>query len=105
MKRKAFGLGIFLVFGLILITYGAQERAEMALINGRIYTVAEQNPWAEALAVREGRIVALGTTAEIQRLIGPQTRVIDAEVTLSFPGSSILTATSPREDDPLPNST
>ena len=60
--------------------------AEMMLVNGRIYTVDARNPWAEAVAVRGGRIAAVGTTAEIRRLAGPETRVLDLKGAFVLPG-------------------
>jgi len=60
--------------------------AELALVNATIITVDDENPRAEALAVRAGRIVAVGTTEEIGRLIGKDTRVIDAQGKTVTPG-------------------
>lgn len=51
--------------------------ADLVLLNGRIYTLEASQPWVEALAVRGNRIAAIGTTADIRRLGGPQTRTID----------------------------
>ena len=51
--------------------------AELVLLNGRIYTLDTARPWAEALAVRRGRITAVGSTAEIKALAGPQTTSLD----------------------------
>jgi predicted amidohydrolase YtcJ len=50
---------------------------DLALVNGRLYTLDAARPWAEALAVRRGRIVAVGSTAEIRKLAGPQTTTLD----------------------------
>jgi predicted amidohydrolase YtcJ len=51
--------------------------ADLVARNGGIYTLDETRPWAEALAVSGGRIVALGSNAEIAPWIGPATRVVD----------------------------
>ena len=56
------------------------------MVNARIYTVNAQQPWAEALAIRGGTILAVGNTREINRYRGPQTRVIDAHSRLVLPG-------------------
>ena len=57
---------------------GAQPtRADLVLVNGSVVTVDSQRPRAEAVAVRGDRIIAVGTSAEIRRLTGPGTRVID----------------------------
>lgn len=60
--------------------------ADLVLRNGRIVTVDDRVPEAQALAARGGRIVAVGTTAEIVRYIGPATQVIDLNGRLAIPG-------------------
>jgi predicted amidohydrolase YtcJ len=64
----------------------AQTPADAVLLHARIYTVNAQQPWADALAIRSGNIVAVGTEAEIQNYRGPSTRVIDAGGRLVLPG-------------------
>ena len=44
---------------------------ELVLINGQVLTVDAQFAVAEAVAVRDGRILAVGSSAEIRRLIAP----------------------------------
>ncbi|MBI3664431.1 MAG: amidohydrolase [Acidobacteria bacterium] len=58
----------------------------MMITNAKIYTVNPQKPWAEALAIRGDKIVAVGSAAEIERYRGPATRVIDAKKHLVLPG-------------------
>jgi predicted amidohydrolase YtcJ len=60
--------------------------ADLVLTNGRIVTVDEGRPEAEAIAVSKDRIQALGTAAEIKPLIGPNTQVIDLQGRLAIPG-------------------
>jgi len=64
----------------------AQERADLLLVNGRIYTLNTRQPWAEALAIRGGRIVAVGTTKEMEAYRGPLSKTIDAHGHLVLPG-------------------
>ncbi len=64
----------------------AQAPADLVLRNGRIMTVDSSGPQAQALAVRGSRIVAIGTTAQINRLVGRNTRVIDLAGRLAVPG-------------------
>lgn len=52
--------------------------ADLIVVNGRILTVDDDNPRAEAIAVKDGRIAAVGDKAAIADLRGPATRVIDA---------------------------
>jgi hypothetical protein len=64
----------------------AEEAADILLLRGRVWT-AEANPaWAEAVAVRAGRVVAVGTTNEVETLRGPKTEVIHLGGRLVLPG-------------------
>src|SRR6188472_4295169 len=60
--------------------------ADLVLTNGRIVTVDEGRPEAEAIAVSKDRIQALGTAAQIKTMIGPNTQVIDLQGQLAIPG-------------------
>jgi predicted amidohydrolase YtcJ len=60
--------------------------ADLVLTNGRIVTVDDGRPEAQAIAIGKDRIQALGTAAEIKPLIGPTTQVIDLQGQLAIPG-------------------
>ena len=60
--------------------------ADLALINGVIYTGDSAKPRVEAIACRGEQIVATGTTAEIRKLIDAKTRVIDLKGGFAMPG-------------------
>jgi len=60
--------------------------ADMVLINGTIATVDEQNPSVEAIAFKADRIIQLGTTADIQKLVGETTEVVDLKGNFAMPG-------------------
>jgi len=60
--------------------------ADLALVGGKIVTMAEASPTAEALAVRGDRIVAVGDEASVRRLVGRDTTVIDLQGRLAVPG-------------------
>jgi len=64
----------------------AVRPADLVLRNGKIVTVDEGRPVAEALAVSGDTIVFVGPNQEIQRYIGPATRVIDLRGGLATPG-------------------
>src|SRR5687767_6019850 len=64
----------------------AVEPATLVLRNGKIVTVEDKMPEAQAVAIRGDRIVALGTDIGIQRYIGPATKVIDLGGQLAIPG-------------------
>lgn len=60
--------------------------ASLILKVGRIWTGDPEKPRAEAVAVRAGAIVAVGTAAEVLTLKGPMTRVIDRPGDFAMPG-------------------
>lgn len=62
--------------------------AETILLNARILTMDPEAPGAEAVALAGGRILAVGSTADIQALAGPATRIIDAGGNTLLPGFS-----------------
>jgi predicted amidohydrolase YtcJ len=60
--------------------------ADLVLTNGRIVTVDDGRPEAQAIAISRDRIQALGTADEIKSMIGPNTQVIDLHGQLAIPG-------------------
>jgi predicted amidohydrolase YtcJ len=67
-------------------TTPAQLAPDLVVDNALVRTLEEQPPRAEAVAVLNGRIVAVGPSREIKALAGPGTRVIDAGGKLVLPG-------------------
>jgi predicted amidohydrolase YtcJ len=62
------------------------QTADTVLVNGKVVTVDDRFTIAQALAVRDGRIVRVGATAEVEALRGPQTRVIELAGRTVIPG-------------------
>jgi predicted amidohydrolase YtcJ len=60
--------------------------ADLVVRNARVYTVDASRSWAAALAVRSGRLVAVGSARDVQPYVGPSTRVVDAGGRLVLPG-------------------
>jgi len=60
--------------------------ADVVVLAGRIWTGDPANPRAEALAARDGVIVAVGSREEVLHWKGPKTRVIDEPGALATPG-------------------
>ena len=58
----------------------------LVVVNGKVLTVDQQFTVAEAVAMRDGRILAVGTNDQIRRLVGPSTRVVDAGGKSIVPG-------------------
>lgn len=62
------------------------EPADLVLMNGKIVTVDEALPQAEAVAIKGDTIVAIGQNKQIRRYIGDKTQVIDLAGKLALPG-------------------
>lgn len=60
--------------------------ADIIILNGKVLTMDADRPTAEAVALGGNRVLALGTTAEIEALAGPATQVIDAGGGTVMPG-------------------
>jgi hypothetical protein len=67
-------------------SFGSGRRADLIVVNAHVWTVDASRPEAEAVAVAGDRILAVGTRAEVERLRGPATRVIDAGGRFLMPG-------------------
>lgn len=84
------GPGFLLAWSIVLLLPGVAPAepnvADLVLVGGKIVTMDDSRPEAQALAVRGDRIVAVGRDAEIERLIGDSTRVIRLDGKLAVPG-------------------
>lgn len=60
--------------------------ADLAAVNGTIYTMDPARPVVRAVAISGGRVVALGDDAEVRACIGPRTEVLDLRGGTAVPG-------------------
>ena len=88
MKTSIHKLSILVVALLMLSSCQEQpkEVADTILTNGEIYTVDEANPQAEAVAIKDGKFIAVGTNAEIDKYKGETTAVVDLGGKFVMPG-------------------
>jgi len=86
--RLSFGRAILLVLALFAAAAGpaSAQAPDTVLVNGKIVTVDDRFTIAQALAIKGERILKVGTTAEVEALRGPQTRVIDLAGRTVIPG-------------------
>ena len=77
---------LVIAFGFFACRPEPVEPADLVLINGKIMTVDESNPEAQALAAQGGIIVLVGSDDDIKPYIGENTKVIDLEGKLAVPG-------------------
>jgi len=64
----------------------AAEAPDRVLVNGVVHTMDEARPRAEAVAITGGRVLAVGSSAEVLALKGPRTEVIDLHGATVIPG-------------------
>ena len=87
--KKRFALLCVLVVALTFTAAyvaGQAEPADLVLRGGRIVTLDPAVPEAQALAARNGAIVAIGSNADVERYVGASTQVIDLGGQLAIPG-------------------
>jgi predicted amidohydrolase YtcJ len=91
MRRKL--VRLVLLFNILFLCFGAasaqgleSQPADTVVLNARVYTVNPKQPWAEALAIRGDKIVAVGSTKEMAPYRAASTKVIDAGGMLVLPG-------------------
>jgi len=81
--------GVLLIAIFLLQACGSETSspgADLVFTNGAVYTVNDQQPWASAVAVSDGRIVYVGDDAGVESHIGTQTRVISLAGKMLMPG-------------------
>ena len=66
-------------------SYGYPGKADLILVNGQFHTVDRENPVAEAVAVRDGKFLEVGTVAEVMQHHCDGTKVVDLKATPPSP--------------------
>lgn len=77
---------LFVLAAAVASVHAQPQPADIVLTNGKIITVDNRFSIAQAVAVKGDRIVAVGTSADINRLAGPNTRRIDLAGKAVIPG-------------------
>jgi predicted amidohydrolase YtcJ len=85
MKSVVLPLIVMIMFG--SISCADVQKADMVILNGKIVTIDELNPYAEAIAIKDELIIAVGTSKSVSKHIDEATtKVIDAGGKLVIPG-------------------
>lgn len=84
--QRAIVLSIFGGAALASPLFAAAPVADLVIQHGKVYTADGSGNFAQAVAVKDGYILAVGQDAEIARLRGPKTKVIDARGAAVTPG-------------------
>ncbi|HKN37350.1 MAG TPA: amidohydrolase [Terriglobales bacterium] len=68
------------------VAFSQSPSADTVVVDARIYTVNSKQPWAQALAIRGGKIVAIGSAKQIEVYRAASTKVLDGKGYLLLPG-------------------
>ena len=71
---------------LLLATAVTAQTADTVFTGGKVYTVDDDQPWAEAVAVKGNEIVFVGSAADVKKHIGDATKVVDCQGKTVLPG-------------------
>ncbi|MFQ5631534.1 MAG: amidohydrolase [bacterium] len=86
MNRLLFSFSLFLFLCILTSCTPTAQKADLVLHNGTIHTVNDAMPTAEAVAVKDGKIVFVGSSTEAQAWIDDGTEVIDLQGKTATPG-------------------
>lgn len=79
-------LTLVLFLGLAKSPFGSRLEADLVLINGRVITVDSKDSIAEGVAIKNGKIVKVGSAEVVRAWIGPETQVMDLKGKTATPG-------------------
>lgn len=88
-NRRAFATGLAAALGSIALPrtgFAAEGYADTIVFNGQIATLSPHQPLVNAMAIRQGRILAIGDLTALEALAGPQTRRWDLGGRMVIPG-------------------
>jgi predicted amidohydrolase YtcJ len=99
MKKSKVQLLLFAVISAVFFTIffsscntANKDAADTVYKNGKIYTVNEKQEWAEAVAIKDGKFIKVGSNADVEKFIGDKTEVIDLGGKFAMPGMHDLHA-------------
>jgi predicted amidohydrolase YtcJ len=83
--KNIFAIAYLLLVSIFDVVHAA-EVADTIYNNGKIYTVNEAQTWAEAVAIKDGKFIAVGSNADVEALTGDDTEIIDLNGSFAMPG-------------------
>src|SRR5262249_3025962 len=72
--------------GIAVVTAACPQAPHLVFVNGKVFTADASSSLAEAFAVKDGRFIAVGTSAAMRAQVGPATKVVDLEGRFVTPG-------------------
>ncbi len=90
MKKSLLIISIIVsAIGLLILGCSSDDGSagsDLVIMNAKVFTSNASNPWAQAVAVSDGRITYVGDDAGAQAYVGPNTRLVDANGNMLTPG-------------------
>ena len=86
MFRPFLKIKIVLFFTIIFFSCGQKSSPDLIIINANVWTVDADNPKAEAIAIKDGKIMEIGTTEAILKSKSKESQEIDAKGAFVMPG-------------------
>jgi len=88
IHKKIFLLSIAVILSVSNFAQGAEHHdfADRVITSAKVYTVNPEQPWAEAIAIKDGRIIYVGDNSGLKKWIGPKTEKLDVNGKLVLPG-------------------
>ena len=74
--KLALALGILAIVTSACGGVSPEDAADVVYTNGRIYTVNDAQPWAEAVAIKDGRFLVVGGNVDVEAVTGNGTEEI-----------------------------
>ena len=74
------------VASILLVNSAALAAPQLVLVNAKVFTADPALPYAQAVAIEDGRVLAVGSNEQVRALTGPNTRILDAGGRLVTPG-------------------
>lgn len=86
MRKSRLAMFAFLLLLAVAGCKQANKQADIVFKNGKVYTVNEKQPWAEAIAIEGNSIAFVGSNADADKLVGADTKVEDLGGKFVMPG-------------------
>lgn len=86
MNKCKIALFVCLFIGSSLGFAQDQQTADLVIMNAKIFTVSEESPFVQAIAVKDGKIMVRGSNEDVAHYSGSTTKVLDLEGKLVIPG-------------------
>src|SRR4051794_25907596 len=90
LNRNWFRFCVILCIGACSVRFSSAQsksgKADLIITNAHVYTVNAKQPNADAIAIRQHHVLAVGSAADMKRWSGPHTKTIDAQGRLVLPG-------------------